>query len=130
MSCIYIKEGGKLMLSFFEYIVNSLKYMLDAFISIPLFLLESLCNILVALINFILMTLGYVVEMILSLLPNTPFAKIWEEGVGGIQGWELVGYIDWLVPLDFILGLTGAWVSAIIVYYGLMYVMKIIKLKE
>ena len=68
MPCIYIKEGDKLMLSFFEYIVNSLKYMLDAFISIPLFLLESLCNILVALINFILMTLGYVVEMILSLL--------------------------------------------------------------
>lgn len=116
------------MISFFEYIVNALKYMLDAFISVPMFLLESICNILVALINFILLCLGSLVQLILSVLPSTPFAKIWEEGVGGIQGWELVGYIDWLVPLDFIVGITGAWVSAVVIFYGIYYAMKTSKL--
>lgn len=118
------------MISFFEYIVNCLKYIVDAFISFPIFLLEGLCNILIALINFLLMTIGFIIETILSFLPNSPFAQIWNEGVGGIKGWELIGYIDWLVPLDFIVGLTGAWITSVIIYYGVMYIMKAIKMTQ
>ena len=130
MPCIIIKEGDKLMISFFEYIVNAFKYLFECLVSIPLFLLESLCNILVAIINFLIMSIGFLIETILSFLPNSPFTQIWNEGVGGIKGWELIGYIDWLVPLDFILGVTGAWVGAVIVYYGVMYVMKFIRMTQ
>lgn len=92
-------------------------------------MLEGLMNAVTWLFNFILVLVGGALNLVLSLLPNSPFKGIisWVNGLG-IK--EYLQYLAWLIPIKIILEITVLWVSAIAVYYIYSIIMRWIKMIE
>lgn len=92
-------------------------------------MLEILMNAVTWLFNFILVLVGGALNLVLSLLPNSPFKGIisWANGLG-IK--EYLGYLAWLIPIKMILQISVLWVSAIAIYYIYSVIMRWIKMIE
>ncbi|KKY02968.1 hypothetical protein VN21_00355 [Paraclostridium benzoelyticum] len=100
------------------------KWFLNAFIWIVESLLKGLVAIIVGAINFIIASLGIAINFILSFLPDSPF-KLFNLNIDGVQ---FLGYLDWIVPISYIVTLIGTWCACMIAYYGIRAIMKFTKL--
>lgn len=60
--------------------------------------------------------------VILYLLPDSPFTALSNSPVAPYLGW-----INWFVPIQFILNTLVAWLSAIAVYYAYSIILRWIK---
>ena len=63
--------------------------------------------------------LNYVLSLICVVLPDSPFKLLDKSPIG-----EYIGYINYFVPLDFILDSISAWLAAIVIYYGVQIIMR------
>lgn len=71
-----------------------------------------LWNLLVKLINFIIKSLGYILNVALSLLPDSPFQYI--------SNMSVINYLSglaWIIPIGSILSILQLWLVAIALYY-------------
>ena len=62
------------------------------------------------------------ITWVISCLPNTPFGNL---DMSPIQ--SILPYINWVIPVDFIMTVTQAWLAAITVYYIYSAVMRWVK---
>lgn len=51
------------------------------------------------------------INLILSILPDSPFSKV------EVSGLEFLGELNWVLPIDNIIMITGYWLLAIAGYY-------------
>lgn len=79
-------------------------------------------DFIVYIINKIIYIVGVVLNTIFGLLPNTPFT-ISDTSVLA----EYMGYLNWIIPVDKILIVTMAWLTAIALYYVYQIVLRWIK---
>lgn len=66
--------------------------------------------------------LNKVLGWVLFMLPDSPFKLIEKTPIA-----EYLNYINWFVPVDFILSSLAAWITAISVYYGYKVILAWIK---
>ena len=59
---------------------------------------------------------------VIALLPDSPFDILSNTAVGQYMGW-----LNWLVPIEQIVGILEAWCSAILVYYIYVTILRWIK---
>lgn len=64
-------------------------------------------------------TLG---EYLINLLPDSPFTELSNSDVSGYMSW-----LNWLVPVEQIVGIMEAWVTAILVYYLIVTILRWVK---
>lgn len=92
-------------------------------------MLEWLMNCITWVINFIIYLFGIAINLIVSLLPNSPFSNvplmIERNGIG-----QFFGYLSWIVPIKTILSITLAWVGCVAVYYIYSVALRFIKVVE
>lgn len=62
-------------------------------------------------------------KVFISLLPTSPFRSVIDQ----INNIPFLSYINWFLPLDFVVGALMAWVTAITVYYAYMLILRWIK---
>jgi len=73
-------------------------------------------------INELIRALGSVLNLIFSVLPNSPFKSFSNSGVE-----EYLSNIAWLIPFPQIIFLLEAWLSAIIIYYLYQIILRWVK---
>lgn len=71
-----------------------------------------LWNLLVKLINFVIKSLGYILNVALSLLPDSPFLYISNMAVS-----NYINSLAWIVPIGSMLSILQLWLVAIALYY-------------
>ena len=57
--------------------------------------------------------LNDVLGWVLFVLPDSPFKLISKTPIA-----EYLGYINWFIPVDYILSVLATWITAVAVYYG------------
>lgn len=62
-------------------------------------------------INAVIHGLVDFLNILLSILPDSPFQNV------NVDGLEFLGEINWVIPIDNMILLTGYWLLAIAVYY-------------
>lgn len=58
----------------------------------------------------------------IDLLPDSPFQKLDVTPIA-----KIVGYINYFVPFNFIIGVFSAWLAAIAVYYTYSAILRLLK---
>lgn len=66
--------------------------------------------------------LNDVLGWVLVMLPDSPFKFIQKTPFA-----KYLGYINWFVPVDYILSILAAWISAVGIYYGYKIILAWIK---
>lgn len=84
-----------------------------------------LWNFIVDFINFIIAGFADILNVIISILPDSPFKIISNSEVS-----QYLGYLNWVIPLETFVSITMAWVTAIAIYYGVSIVLRWIKAIE
>ena len=59
---------------------------------------------------------------VVALLPDSPFAILSNTAVGQYMGW-----LNWLVPLEQMVAVLEVWLSAILIYYVYVTILRWIK---
>lgn len=67
----------------------------------------------------IVLTLA-VAGILIGLLPDSPFPAIIEQ-IGELP---MIGYINWFFPVGTALGILASWGSAILVFYGISWILR------
>lgn len=81
-------------------------------------------NFVVYLVNLLIWLVCGIVNLIVSILPDSPFSNI----DFMIENQKYLSYLNWLIPIDTILNITFAWCGCLIVYKGYSIVMRWFKL--
>lgn len=81
-----------------------------------------MANMLMNTVNFLISGLGSILTTIMGVLPNTPFSALSNSGVS-----QWLGGLAWIVPINGMLAIGEAWLTAIVVYYGYQVVMRWVK---
>lgn len=71
-----------------------------------------LINLLVDFVNFLISSIGKLLSLLLSFLPNSPFQSV---DLSSIQ--DFLGYMNYLIPVVEIVSILTAWCTAIGIYY-------------
>ena len=69
--------------------------------------------------DWILQNINSILSWVIALLPDSPFAEFDSTPVQSIMC-----YINWVIPIDRILQLTGAWIACVTVYYLYMIILR------
>jgi len=64
----------------------------------------------------------YMLSFVVDLLPDSPFHLLDYTPIAGI-----LPYINYFIPLDFMMSVLAAWSSCIIIYYGYSVVLRWLK---
>lgn len=122
--------------------MNALKWIVEFFVMFPvnfvkgfIFMGQSLWLMILAIpqmfidalvfcINSIILAIATVIDWILSLLPLTPFNDVM---IGGIDGVELLGYLDWVIPIEYITNTVAIWTTSILLFYGIRILLRWVK---
>lgn len=82
-------------------------------------------NGLISLINFIIDSASYLINVIFALLPNSPFDSV---SLAPISKW--LGYLNYLLPVTEIISILTLWGSCIGIYYLYQIALRWIKVVE
>lgn len=63
--------------------------------------------------------LNYIMSFICLVLPDSPFELLDNSPIG-----EYLGYINYFVPLEFMVDVLSAWTGCILIYYGYQMIMR------
>ena len=72
--------------------------------------------------NWIFEQFSYSADFVCNLLPDSPFQLLDYTPIAGI-----LPYINYFIPLDFMMSVLAAWSSCIIIYYGYSLVLRWLK---
>lgn len=90
-------------------------------------MVESVFNCLVYILNSIIWLFAKVLDLVFSLLPNSPFLALdtmmFSYGID-----KYLGYLAWLIPIKTILFILISWLGCMLIYYVYSVVMRWIKL--
>ncbi len=81
-----------------------------------------LWNLLVTFINFLIKSLGYLLNIALGLLPNSPF-----QYVSNLSVSNYITGLMWFIPIGSILSILQLWLVAIAIYYIVMVFLRWVK---
>ena len=81
---------------------------------------------LVNFINAIIVGLADVFNVIISILPDSPFTFI----NNSLDVSKYLGYLNWVIPIETFVSITVPWVTAIVIYYSVSIVLRWIKAIE
>lgn len=84
-----------------------------------------LINLLIDFCNFIIKSCGDILNVIFSLLPNSPFKTIDMSSLT-----NFIGYLNYLIPVTEIVSILTFWCSAIGLYYLYQIVLRWVKVVE
>ncbi len=76
----------------------------------------------VGLANKFIAMIGYVINSVILLLPDSPFQSVNNNDVS-----QYMGVLNWLVPIPAILTILEAWLVAVTAYYVLSVALRWIK---
>ena len=88
-------------------------------------MVESIFNLLVFILNTIIWLFAAVLNIIFSLLPNSPFLSISTESLSMNK---YLANLSWLLPIKQMIGILIAWLGCMLIYYVYSVVMRWIKL--
>lgn len=71
-------------------------------------------------------TVSGIGNKILDILPKSPFTFL----DANPQVREILGFLNWFIPIDTMIGMTEAWLTAIGVYYVLQAILRWAKIIE
>lgn len=69
-------------------------------------------NIFIKVINLIISSVGNALSLIIGILPHSPFHYLENSSVS-----EWLGYLNWIIPIDYIITFLEAWLVAIGMFY-------------
>lgn len=78
-----------------------------------------------AIINTILQFIEGLVVPVIAVLPDSPFQKITFENLGPLS--NVMGYINYFVPMGEILAFLGLYLVAVAIWYGARWMLRIAK---
>lgn len=78
------------------------------------YLLDLVIYCSISFLNFIIKSLGSLVGGIISLLPKSPFLDFNSKWLDGVDHLE---WLQWIIPIDSIIGLISAFITAVLGYY-------------
>lgn len=82
-------------------------------------------NLLMKFFNGLINAIVVFANLILSILPDSPFNKI-----NAYLDSTRIGYINWLIPFKEMFIFTGLWISCIAIYYSISAVLRKIEAIE
>lgn len=82
-------------------------------------------NLLMNLLNGLINAIVVFANLILSILPDSPFNTI-----NAYLDSTWIGYINWLIPFKEMFIFTGVWVSCIAIYYSISAILRKIEAIE
>ena len=62
------------------------------------------------------------IEGALSILPDSPFAMLEDYSTSVVGKW--LGWVNWFIPINFMVTVFAAWCSAILVYYVIQIILR------
>lgn len=77
-------------------------------------------NILIDFVNFLFDKIAFILNALLSILPMSPFKTV---DFGFITPY--LGYINWFLPIGQMLAFTGAWLTAVLIYYAYTIILRV-----
>lgn len=77
-------------------------------------------NILIDFVNFLLDKIALILNVLLSILPTSPFKTVDFSNIT-----PYLGYINWFLPIGQMLAFTGVWVSAVLIYYAYTIILRV-----
>jgi hypothetical protein len=80
-------------------------------------------NVFENIINTIIDGLVAAVNAILSILPDSPFAAPIEM-ISATVGSEILGYVNYFIPISEMVAILFTWLGAILIYYSVTIVMR------
>lgn len=88
-------------------------------------MVESIFNLLVFILNTIIWLFAAVLNIVFSLLPNSPFLNI---STYSLSMNKYLSNLSWLLPIKEMIGILIAWLGCMLIYYVYSVVMRWIKL--
>lgn len=70
-------------------------------------------------VNWIGDKLNWILSFITVVLPDSPFSLLDNSPIS-----EYIGYINYFVPIDFMVDALSAWTGAILIFYGYQIIMR------
>lgn len=68
---------------------------------------------------------GAVIEYVFSLLPDSPFLNMLQNAPPDVS--KYLGMLNWLLPVDWVLVTLTAYITAVMVYYAVRWIMRFIR---
>jgi hypothetical protein len=84
---------------------------------------DRLAEILVEFVNFLINETVLAVNILLSILPNSPFREL-ILAVRVNLGSEFLGYVNYFLPVSEIAVVLAMWVVAIVMYYAVSAILR------
>lgn len=88
-------------------------------------MVESIFNLLVFILNTIIWLFAAVLNIVFSLLPDSPFLNI---STYSLSINKYLPNLSWLLPIKQIIGILVIWLGCMLIYYVYSVVMRWIKL--
>ena len=88
-------------------------------------MVESIFNLLVFILNTIIWLFAAVLNIVFSLLPNSPFLNI---STYSLSMNKYLSNLSWLLPIKEMIGILVVWLGCMLIYYVYSVVMRWIKL--
>ena len=67
---------------------------------------------------------GGAIDKTINLLPDSPFLRLSEITLTN----DILGFINWIIPVNEIVAILQLWVSAIVIYYAYSAIMRFTKM--
>lgn len=83
---------------------------------------RKLINALVWLINQLIKAIGKIGEMMVNILPSSPFILVERIEI------PYLNYLNWIIPIEEMIVILGYWLSAIVVYYVVQVILRWVKI--
>lgn len=80
---------------------------------------------LVTFINWVIQALASIAKLAVQILPKSPFAYIDNSPIA-----EYISYLNWIIPIEQMISLTGTWLFAITLYYSVSALLRWVKVIE
>lgn len=71
-------------------------------------------------------TVSGIGDKIIGILPKSPFTFL----AASPQVAEVLGYLNWFFPIDTMIAMTEAWLTAIVIYYVFQAILRWAKIIE
>lgn len=92
-------------------------------------MLEILKNAICWIINFVILLVGNILDLLLSFLPNSPFSDL-PLMMERSNLSEYFSYLSWILPIKQILSIIGLWCTCIAIYFVYSIAMRYFKVVE
>lgn len=76
-------------------------------------------QVLVDFLNTVISAVAVVISAVLSVMPNSPFTWDFSQVTS-----PLLKILVWVLPLQSMISVLGAWIGAIVVYYSYVVIMR------